>query len=159
MDDASTALRTLTLALLASALLAGAQPTAAEEPPAPPAPAAAAAPGGTVYNIEIIVFRAVAALGAAENWSAEAGARSIADDEGASASAFIDDLVAQHADALDFHFDEIARLQARRRRGAVGEHFIDAGRGLLLAVEHRNAGKNHDRQQEIGHRAGDEVQN
>lgn len=94
MDVASTALRTLTLALLASALLAGAQPTAAEEPSAPPAPAAAAAPGGTVYNIEIIVFRAVAALGAAENWSAEAGARSIADDEGASASSQVGNFVA-----------------------------------------------------------------
>jgi hypothetical protein len=95
MDVASTALRTLTLALLASALLAGAQPTRSQQAPAPPAPAAAAAaPGGTVYNIEVIVFRAGAALGGAENWSAEAGARSVADDEGASASSQVGHFVA-----------------------------------------------------------------
>ena len=56
--DARIAPLRLTLGLAASALLAG-LPAAAETP----APAGA---GGTVYNIEIIVFRAAAALGGAE---------------------------------------------------------------------------------------------
>jgi len=111
MDVDSTALRTLTLALLASALLAGAQPTAAQETPAPPTPPGAAAPGGTVYNIEIIVFRAVGALGGAENWSAEAGARSIADDEGASGSSQVGHFVA----SLPSSVWQLAELENRLR--------------------------------------------
>jgi cytochrome c5 len=51
---------------------ATAQPSA----PAVPAPAAPT-PGNTVYNVEIIVFRATSALGPPEEWSAEAGARSV----------------------------------------------------------------------------------
>jgi hypothetical protein len=78
--DARIAPLRLTLGLAAGALLAG-LPAAAQETPAP------AGAGGTVYNIEIIVFRAAAALGGAENWSAEAGARSIiAGDESTSGS-------------------------------------------------------------------------
>ena len=65
-------LRNLTLALAAA--LAGSLPAASEES------------AGPVYNVEIIVFRSVAAEGAAENWSEEAGARSIAGDESASGS-------------------------------------------------------------------------
>ena len=68
--DARIAPLRLTLGLAASALLAG-LPAAAQETPAP------AGAGGTVYNIEIIVFRAAAALGGAETWSAEAGAPNI----------------------------------------------------------------------------------
>jgi len=60
MDARIAPLRTLTLGLAASALLAG-LPAAAQETPAP------AGAGGTVYNIEIIVFRAAAALGGAED--------------------------------------------------------------------------------------------
>jgi Peptidoglycan-binding protein, CsiV len=67
-----TVLRILTLAFAAA--LAGALPAASEENPGP------------VYNVEIIVFRSTAAEGSAENWSEEAGARSIAGDESASGS-------------------------------------------------------------------------
>jgi Peptidoglycan-binding protein, CsiV len=50
-------------------------------------PAASEESAGAVYNVEIIVFRATAASqGGAENWSEEAGARSIAGDESASGS-------------------------------------------------------------------------
>jgi hypothetical protein len=77
MDARIAPLRALTLTLIA--LLATATlPTAAQEPAAD---SAAAAGAGPVYNVEIIVFRAAGALGAAENWSAEAGARNIAGDE------------------------------------------------------------------------------
>lgn len=41
---------------------------------------------GPVYNVEIIVLRATAAQGGPENWSEEAGARSIAGDESTSGS-------------------------------------------------------------------------
>ena len=67
-----TVLRTLTLALTAA--LSGVLPAASEESTGP------------VYNVEIIVFRSAAAEGTAENWSEEAGARSIAGDESASGS-------------------------------------------------------------------------
>ncbi len=90
MDARFVPLR-LTLALAASALLAGTLPAAAQETPAP------AGAGGTVYNIEIIVFQATAALGGAETWSAEAGAgtRSIvAGDESTSGSAQVGHFVA-----------------------------------------------------------------
>jgi hypothetical protein len=61
-----------TLAL--TALLAAALPAVSEES------------AGPVYNVEVIVFRTTAAEGSAENWSEEAGARSIAGDESASGS-------------------------------------------------------------------------
>jgi Peptidoglycan-binding protein, CsiV len=61
-------------ALLVAAALAGSLPAAAEDNP------------DTVYNVEIIVFRAAATEGVPENWSDEAGARSIAGDESASGS-------------------------------------------------------------------------
>jgi hypothetical protein len=85
-------LRTLTLALAAAVLLSRALP-AAEEPPAS-APAASPAGTGAVYNIEIIVFRATSALGGAEDWSAEAGSRSIAGDESASGASQVGHFVA-----------------------------------------------------------------
>jgi len=86
--DARIAPLRLTLGLAASALLAG-LPAAAQDTPAP------AGAGGTVYNIEIIVFRVAAALGGAETWSAEAGARSIvAGDESTSGSAQVGRFVA-----------------------------------------------------------------
>jgi Peptidoglycan-binding protein, CsiV len=70
-------LRALTL-ILTAALLARAPGGSAQE--------SAAAP---VYNVEIIVFRATAAGGGPEDWSAEANARSIAGDESASGSATV----------------------------------------------------------------------
>ncbi len=90
MDARIAPLRTLTLGLAASALLAG-LPAAAQETPAP------AGAGGTVYNIEIIVFRAAAALGGAETWSAEAGAGThsiVAGDDSTSGSAQVGHFVA-----------------------------------------------------------------
>jgi hypothetical protein len=65
-----TVLRTLTFAIAAA--LTGSLAAAAEES------------AGPVYNVELIVFRAAAADGSAENWSEEAGARSVAGDESAS---------------------------------------------------------------------------
>jgi peptidoglycan-binding protein CsiV len=85
---ASSALITL-LALL---LCARASSASAEEPAAASAPAPQA--GGTVYNIEILVFRATSALGGAEDWNAEAGARNIAGEETASGAAQIGHFVA-----------------------------------------------------------------
>jgi hypothetical protein len=91
--DARIAPLRLTLGLAASALLAGILAAAAQETPAPAGAGAAA--GGTVYNVEIIVFRAAAALGGPETWSAEAGARSIiAGDDSTSGSAQVGHFVA-----------------------------------------------------------------
>ncbi len=78
-----TSLRPASFALLA-ALLVGAPPMQAQDAPAPAAAAAAAA---TVYNIEMIIFRATGSAGAAEAWGAPGGsARNIAGDESASGS-------------------------------------------------------------------------
>ena len=49
-------------------------------------PAASQESAGPVYNVEIIVFRSTATESVAENWSEEAGARSVAGDESASGS-------------------------------------------------------------------------
>jgi Peptidoglycan-binding protein, CsiV len=51
--------------------LAAQLPAASQEP---------AAPNIAAYNIEIIIFRATTALGAAENWAAEAGTRNFSND-------------------------------------------------------------------------------
>jgi peptidoglycan-binding protein CsiV len=67
------------LVALAAVLLARMPPAAAQD--------TAAAAGAFVYNVEIIVFRAAVPLGGAEDWSAEADARSIAGDESASGAA------------------------------------------------------------------------
>jgi len=89
MHIATAPLRALTCALLGSlALIAtgGAQETPTPTPT--PAPPPAAGPGSTVYNIELIIFRATGALGGAENWcTPSGGARSIAGDEAASGTA------------------------------------------------------------------------
>ncbi len=81
-------LRPLALGLALAALLAGTHPAAPEEPTAPTAAA------GPVYNVEILVFRALTALGGAENWSAEAGEHSIAGEESASGAAQVGHFVA-----------------------------------------------------------------
>src|SRR5205807_2123563 len=88
MKERPRRLRTRSLAAIV--LLGGTLPAASQEPAAPPA-----APSGTVYNIELIVFRATTAAGAAENWSAEAGERTIAGDESTSDSAQVGRFVAQ----------------------------------------------------------------
>jgi len=83
MPIANAPLRALTV-LLGTLALAGAR---AEETPAPP-PTPAAGPGSTVYNIELIIFRATGALGGAENWSTPGGgARNIAGDEATTSGA------------------------------------------------------------------------
>jgi hypothetical protein len=74
----------LAVSLLLVTLLGSSASSLSQEPTAAaPVPA----PGGTVYNIEIIVFRATSALGAPENWGAEAGARNIAGEESTSGGA------------------------------------------------------------------------
>ena len=102
--------RLLTL-LLAAVLCARALPAAPEEPAAAPAPAPAPGPLSTVYNIEIIVFRATSALGGAEDWSAEAGARNIAGEESASGAATVGHFVA----ALPSSVWQLGELESRLR--------------------------------------------
>ena len=97
------------LALLCCLVL----PAAAEEPAAGAAPAAQ--PGGAVYNIEIIVFRATSALGAPEDWSAEAGARNVAGEESASGAAQVGHFVA----ALPSSAWQLGELESRLRASGV----------------------------------------
>ena len=84
MDPRRACLRTLpvTLAVTLAAVLACALPVAAEES------------AGPIYNVELIVFRTNSAQGVPENWSGEAGARSIAGDESASGSSQVGRFVA-----------------------------------------------------------------
>jgi hypothetical protein len=91
------------LALAAAALCADALPLPAQE--------AAAVPGNAVYNVEIIVFRASGALGEPEDWSAEAGARSIAGAEAGGDSAQIGHFVA----ALPSSAWQLTELENRLR--------------------------------------------
>src|SRR5579862_1736753 len=84
-------LHVVTLAVVLAACGAPALWGAAEETAPAAAPAPAASP---VYNIEIIVFRPTSVVGGAENWSAEAGTRSIAGDESAGGSSEIGHFVA-----------------------------------------------------------------
>jgi Peptidoglycan-binding protein, CsiV len=86
---ASIARAVLWLLTLPAWLIAPPGAAAAEEPASAPT---AASP---VYNIEIIVFRAAAALGGAEDWSAEADTtRSIAGDESAGGATQVGHFVA-----------------------------------------------------------------
>ena len=96
-------------ALLATLLCAHTLPAVTEEPA--PAPAPASGPGSAVYNIEIIVFRATSALGGAEDWSAEAGARNVAGEESASGSATVGHFVA----ALPSSAWQLGELESRMR--------------------------------------------
>jgi len=79
--------------LLTALLCVAALPAATQEPAAAPSPAPAPPPA-SVYNIEIIVFRTTSALGGAEDWSAEAGARNVAGEESASGAATVGHFVA-----------------------------------------------------------------
>jgi hypothetical protein len=112
MDARHALLRTLTV--LCTVLLCGQPaPVSSEEPPAAPATAPAPPPaaGNTVYNIEIIVFRATSALGGPEDWSAEAGARSVAGEEAASAGAQVGHFVA----SLPASAWQLGELESRLR--------------------------------------------
>jgi hypothetical protein len=94
--------------LAASALAIGALPGLAQDNAAAP-PAAAAA---NVYNVEIIVFRNAGAAGAAEDWSSETGARSVAGDETNSGAATIGHFVAALA-TTDWQLSDLEnRLRA-----------------------------------------------
>jgi len=115
MDGRHALLRAPTV--LCAVLLGGyALPADTQEPaPAASAPAAPAAPGTTVYNIEIIVFRATSALGGPEDWSAEAGARNIAGEEAASGAAQVGHFVA----SLPAAVWQLGELENRLRASGV----------------------------------------
>jgi hypothetical protein len=102
MPQRAARLRVL-IALAAAALAAR---TAAA-----PAQEAAAGPGNTVYNVEIIVFRAAGAPGEPEDWSAEAGARIIAGAEAGGDSSQIGRFVA----ALPSSAWQLTELENRLR--------------------------------------------
>jgi hypothetical protein len=110
MDLHPVRARALT-AFLTALLCLCALPAAPQEPVPAPAPAPASGPGSTVYNIEIIVFRATSALGGAEDWAAEAGARNIAGEESASGAATIGHFVA----ALPSSAWQLGELESRLR--------------------------------------------
>jgi hypothetical protein len=101
----------LITALTAAVLLAAPRAPAQDAPAAAPADAGA----GPVYNVEMIVFRSVGVPGGAENWSAEAGARNIADDESASGSAQVGHFVA----ALPASAWQLTELESRLRATGV----------------------------------------
>jgi len=87
MHIVTAAPRALTLALTLTVIALG-RAAGAQETPAPAAAPPAAGPGSTVYNVELIIFRATGAQGGAENWSGQSGsARNIAGDEVASGTA------------------------------------------------------------------------
>jgi len=109
--DLRQALRRAATLFLAALLCGGALPAATQEP----APAPAPGPGSGVYNIEIIVFRATSALGGAEDWSAEAGARNVAGEESASGAATVGHFVA----ALPPSAWQLGELESRLRASGV----------------------------------------
>ena len=110
MDLRRARQRVLTL-FLAVLVCGRALPALTEEPAAAPAPPPAAGPGNSVYNIEIIVFRTTSALGGAEDWGAEAGARNIAGEESASGGATVGHFVA----ALPSSAWQLGELESRMR--------------------------------------------
>jgi hypothetical protein len=83
-------------------------PAASQQPAAPIVPA---------YNIELIIFRATSALGGAENWAAEAGARNFSSDSNSGDSAPADATQVGHflqaLPASQFQLNDIeAKLRA-----------------------------------------------
>ena len=102
-------LRTRMVLLAAAALSAGALSAHAQEAPAAPAAAGA---GSTVYNIELIVFRATGAQGSPENWSTQgASARNIAGDETATGNSQVGHFVG----VLPSSTYQLAELENRMR--------------------------------------------
>jgi len=99
---------------LTALLCVGALPAATQEPAAVPSPAPAPPPA-SVYNIEIIVFRTTSALGGAEDWSAEAGARNVAGEESASGAATVGHFVAP----LPPSMWQLGELESRLRASGV----------------------------------------
>jgi hypothetical protein len=101
--------------LLLTALLCGAALPAATQEPAPAPAPAPAPPPASVYNIEVIVFRTTSALGGAEDWSAEAGARNVAGEESASGAATVGHFVAP----LPSSMWQLGELENRLRASGV----------------------------------------
>ena len=99
---------------LAAVLCGSSLPAATQEPAAAPSPAPAPPPA-SVYNIEIIVFRTTSALGGAEDWSAEAGARNVAGEESASGAATVGHFVAP----LPPSMWQLGELESRLRASGV----------------------------------------
>ena len=99
---------------LAAVLCGSSLPAATQEPAAVPSPAPAPPPA-SVYNIEIIVFRTTSALGGAEDWSAEAGARNVAGEESASGAATVGHFVAP----LPPSMWQLGELESRLRASGV----------------------------------------
>ena len=99
---------------LAAVLCGSSLPAATQEPAAAPSPAPAPPPA-SVYNIEIIVFRTTSALGGAEDWSAEAGARNVAGEESASGAATVGHFVAPLPPSLW----QLGELESRLRASGV----------------------------------------
>jgi hypothetical protein len=96
------------LAVLATLLPA--LPAASQEPAAAPVPA---------YNVELIIFRATSALGGAENWAAEAGARNFSSDSNAGESAVGDSAqVGRFLTSLPESQFQLADIEKRLRASA-----------------------------------------
>jgi len=109
-------------ALAALAMLAPGLPARPQPPTAPPsgAPAAGAAeerapPPVPLYHVELVIFRAVSALGSPEDWSAESGA-SVSDTDPGSAAAAEERGVVRPLAPAGFQLDGVAeRLRASGR--------------------------------------------
>jgi hypothetical protein len=109
MEARMKSLRTWRVLLATAALSAGALPAQAQDSPAAPA---AAGPGSTVYNVELIVFRATGAQGSPENWSTQgASARNIAGDETATGNSQVGHFVG----VLPSSAYQLAELENRLR--------------------------------------------
>jgi hypothetical protein len=101
-------LAALSLSIL-GALVAG-LPAASQQPSAAPVPA---------YNIELIIFRATSALGAPENWAAEAGARNFSSDSNAGEAAAGDSTqVGRFLSALPDSQFQLTDIEKRLRASA-----------------------------------------
>ena len=107
----------LAVSLLLVSLLGSSATSLSQEPAAvAPLPGpGGASPGGTVYNVEIIVFRATSALGAPEDWGAEAGARNVAGEESTSGGAQVGHFVA----AVPSSAWQLGELENRLRASGV----------------------------------------
>lgn len=97
-------------ALAALLILAAGLPGSAQQPAAPTVPA---------YNIELVIFRATTALGGAENWAAESGAKSFSNDSSADeAGANTDQQVGRFIQMLPESQYQLTDIEKRLRASA-----------------------------------------
>jgi hypothetical protein len=97
-------------ALAALLILAAGLPGSAQQPAAPTVPA---------YNIELVIFRATTALGGAENWAAESGAKSFSNDSSADeAGANTDQQVGRFIQMLPESQYQLSDIEKRLRASA-----------------------------------------